>query len=160
MKTSAEGIKLMHHFEGMRLEAYPDPATGGAPWTIGIGHTGPEVKPGLLWTEAQAHLAFANRLALEFEPGVRKVMHPDASQTEFDAMVSLAYNIGVGAFQRSTLVKKANQGDLSGAADEFLKWDKANKKSMLGLRRRRAAERAMFLGCTADEAIAIGEQTK
>jgi len=159
MKTSTEGIRLLHQFEGLRLEAYPDPATGGEPWTIGYGHTGPDVYPGLLWTREQAEAAFAARLSREFEPGVLAALTRGPSQSQFDAMVALAYNIGVAAFAGSTLVRKFNAGDIDGAADQFLRWDKAGGRSMLGLRRRRAAERARFLGTTADEAIAIAGQT-
>lgn len=160
MNTSEEGIKLLHHFEGLRLDAYPDPATGGPPWTIGYGNTGPDVYQGLSWSREKAEVEFAKRLSKEFEPGVLSALKIDPSQSEFDAMVSLAYNIGVGAFIKSTLVKKYNYGDLGGAADEFLEWDNAAGKSMLGLRKRRSAERARFIGATAAEAIAIGEQTK
>lgn len=160
MKTSNEGIKILHHFEGLRLEAYPDPATGGAPWTIGWGHTGPEVVPGLKWTRQQADQAFVDRLAKEFEPGVKKALTLEPSQSQFDAMVCLAYNIGVRAFSTSTLTRHFNAGSIDDAAEQFLRWDKAAGKSMLGLRRRRAAERARFLGTTADEAIAIAAQTK
>ena len=86
MKTSDQGIAVLHHYESCKLKAYPDPATGGLPWTIGWGHTGPEVKPGLVWTQEQADAAFAERLAKEFEPGVSDMVHT-ASQNQFDAMV-------------------------------------------------------------------------
>jgi lysozyme len=67
------------------------------------------------------------------------------SQSQFDACVSLAFNIGCAAFGKSTLARKIAQGDVSGAADEFLRWDKAGGKQMAGLTRRRRAERALFL---------------
>lgn len=146
MQTSTDGQKLMHHFEGCVLKAYPDPATGGAPWTIGYGDTGPSVVPGLIITQAEAERRFAARLAKEFEPGVMKAVTADVTQAQFDAMVSLAYNIGLANFRSSTLVKMVNAGDALGAADQFLRWDKANKKPMLGLKRRRTAERSLFLG--------------
>lgn len=156
MKTSTAGIALLHHFEACRLSAYPDPATGGAPWTIGWGHTGPEVKPGLVWTQQQADDAFARRLATEFEPFVDRQMVRTPTQREFDAMVCLTYNIGCANFRTSTLLRKFNAGDIPGAADQFLRWDKAAGKVMRGLTRRRHAERALFMGLSAEEAIKIG----
>lgn len=146
MRTSEDGRRLMHHYEGCKLKAYPDPATGGAPWTIGYGDTGPSVVPGLIITQAEADRRFANRLSREFEPGVLKALKHPVSQHQFDAMVSLAYNIGLANFRSSTLLKMVNAGDSIGAADQFLRWDKANKKSMLGLKRRRMAERSLFIG--------------
>lgn len=82
-----------------------------------------------------------------------------ATQYQFDAMACLAYNIGAAAFANSTLVRLFNAGDIQLAADQFLRWDKAGGKSVKGLRRRRAAERALYLGETADKAIAIGDKT-
>lgn len=160
MKTSPEGIALMHHYEQCRLRAYPDPGTGGAPWTIGWGDTGPDVVPGLVITQAEADARFSNRLSREFEPAVRSALRVQVAQLEFDALVSLAYNIGVRALRDSTLMRLLNSSDKAGASDQFLRWDKAAGKSLLGLRRRRAAERAMFLGMNAQAAIAIGMQAK
>jgi lysozyme len=152
-RTSAEGIKLIKHYEGVKLKAYRDPV---GVLTIGYGHTGPDVIEGLEITQTQADKLLAERLANEFEPGVLAALTKNPSQHEFDAMVSLAYNVGVHAFKNSTLVKKFNAMDIQGAADEFLRWDKAGGKSLKGLRRRRAAERAMFLGADAQEAITVG----
>lgn len=153
---SPEGRKVLMYFEGLRLTAYQD-ITGV--WTVGYGHTGPDVKPGTTITVDRAYELLEQRLAKEFVPGVLAVLTRSVRQHELDAMVDLAYNVGVGAFQKSTLVKKFNEGDRAGAADEFLRWDKAGGKSVLGLRRRRAADRALFLGASADEAIEIGRQT-
>jgi len=157
MKTSPEGIALMHHFEGCRLIAYPDPATGGDPWTIGWGHTGPEVMRGLVWSQEYADLMFAERLAREFEPGVAALNVGSITQSQFDALVCLSYNIGVRNLTRSTLVRKLQAGDVLGAADQFLVWDKAAGKSMKGLRRRRAAEKMLFLGSPAVDCIRFAE---
>ena len=156
---SKEGQKVLRYFEGLRLTAYKDLA---GVWTIGYGHTGPEVREGLTWTIEQAEEALQRRLANEFAPGVLAVITRSMKQHELDAMIDLAYNIGVSAFQTSTLVKKFNAGDTAGAADEFLRWDKAGRPlvSVLGLRRRRAADRALFLGFSAEEALEIGRQTK
>lgn len=160
MKTSPDGIMLLHHYEGCELTAYPDPATGGDPWTIGYGNTGPGITRGMTITQAEADVMFSERLASEFEPGVSAALAPQATQGQFDACVSLAYNIGVAAFRASTLVRKFNAGDIAGAADQFLRWDKAAGKSMRGLRRRRAAERALFQGIPRDQAIKIGQAAK
>lgn len=153
MKTSPIGIALMHHFEQCRLSAYPDPGTGGDPWTIGWGDTGPDVKEGLTITQEEADERFANRLAREFEPGVEDRTN-GATQAQFDAMVSLAYNIGLGNFRTSTVLRKHNAGDFQGAADAFPMWNKAGGRVMKGLQRRRAAERQVYLGATASDAIA------
>ena len=159
MKTSGNGVALMHHYEGCELKAYPDPASGGDPWTIGYGCTGPEVRRGACITQDEADAMFAKRLSREFEPGVVSALSRPANQGEFDAMVCLAFNIGVANFRSSTLVRKFNAGDTQGAADQFLRWDRAAGQSMKGLRRRRAAERALFNGMNADQAVAVGEAT-
>lgn len=151
MKPGPDGIKLVQSFEGCekkagdgKFAAYPDPATGGDPWTIGWGTTGPDVKKGVVWTQKQCDDRFADHLD-EFGGKVDKALGGAAtSQQQFDAMVSLAYNIGMGNFSSSTLLKKHKAGDYKGAAAEFGKWNKANKKVMAGLTRRRAAEAALY----------------
>lgn len=160
MKTSPDGIAVMHYFESCELEAYPDPGSSdGHPWTIGWGDTGPDVYRGLVITQADADARFENRLSREFEPGVTKAaVTPE--QDQFDAMVCLAYNIGVTAFTKSTLLRKFNAGDTPGADAQFPAWNKNDGKVMLGLRRRRAAEQALFRGASGAEAIAIGKAVK
>lgn len=153
-KTSQDGINLIKHFEGLRTKAYKDPV---GIWTIGYGDTGPDVVEGLVITETEAEQRLKNRLSREFEPGVFGSLKRRPSQNEFDAMVSLAYNIGVGAFARSTLVKMFNEGNVTGAADQFLRWNKAGGKELKGLTRRRYAERAMFNGADFQESLAAGE---
>lgn len=160
MKTSSDGIEVLHYFESCRLEAYPDPGTGGAPWTIGWGDTGPDVGEGLTITQADANARFARKLAIEFEPGVVKALHVDATRSQFDALVCLAYNIGTGALSGSTLLRKFNAGDAVGAQDQFAVWNRSGGRVMLGLRRRRAAEAALFGGMTGKAAIAIGAAVK
>src|SRR5690606_32706652 len=93
---SQEGLVVLKHFEGLRLRAYRDPV---GVWTIGYGHTGPDVHEGLVWSQAQADKALRERLAREFVPGVLAVIRRSMRQCELDAMVDLAYNVGVGAFQ-------------------------------------------------------------
>ena len=159
MRTSAEGIALMHHYESCRLAAYPDPgSTDGHPWTIGWGHTGPEVRRGLVWTQAQADAAFVRDLqATEY---LVAQMAPSATQAEFDALVSFAYNVGAAALRGSTLMRLYLAGDKRGAAEQFLRWNKNDGAVLHGLTKRRNAERSLFLGATALVAIAAGEQAK
>jgi lysozyme len=160
MRTGENGIKLMHYFESLRLEAYPDPATGGAPWTIGYGHTGSDVFKGLVITKERAEELFAKRLESEFEPGVGDKLRRLPTQNQFDAMVSLAYNVGVRNFQRSTLLNMFNVGNFLGASDQFMSWTKAAGKEMLGLKRRRHAERMVFDGYSAEAAIESAKEIK
>ncbi|HHQ6569478.1 TPA: lysozyme [Serratia fonticola] len=143
LKTSQRGIALIKSFESLELKAYPDPATGDKPWTIGWGHT-KGVKPGDLITEQQAEALLTEDLAV-FELTVNSSVKVPITQNQFDALVSLAFNIGGPNFAGSTLVKKLNAGDQRGAADQFPRWKLANGKEMRGLVRRRAAERELFL---------------
>lgn len=157
MKISADGLRVLKYFESCRLDAYPDPATGGEPITIGWGSTYTGLKLGERITQRQADEMLAKRLADEFEPGVRRMLVRDPLQHQFDAMVSWAYNVGLPAASKSTLVRLFNQG-AAGVADQFLRWDKAGGQSMWGLRRRRAAERALYQGLGADRAIEFGDR--
>lgn len=155
MNTGPDGIRLMHYFEGCRLMAYPDPATGGAPWTIGWGETGPHVKQGMSITQDQADEMFVKRLALEFEPGVSASLRSSTNQNQFDALVAFAFNLGLGNLRSSTLLRLHNAGDYQAADDEFIRWNRAAGKTMKGLSRRRWAERGVYSGLEADEAIQI-----
>ena len=160
MKTSSNGVAVMHYFEQCRLKAYPDPGSkDGTPWTIGWGDTGPDVVPGLHITQDEADIRFAKRLAREFEPGVSALIN-GATQGQFDALVCLAYNIGLPNFKSSTLLRKFNAGDIPGADAQFPRWNKNDGKPMLGLTRRRAAEQALFRGLSGDQAIAVGAAVK
>ncbi|WP_447875217.1 lysozyme [Serratia fonticola] len=143
LKTSQRGIALIKSFESLELKAYPDPATGGKPWTIGWGHT-KGVKPGDRITEQQAEAFLTQDLAV-FELTVNSAVKVPVTQSQFDALVSLAFNVGGANFAGSTLVKKLNSGDPRGAADQFPRWKFADGKEMRGLVRRRAAERELFL---------------
>jgi lysozyme len=151
MNVGPDGIKLIQSFEGCAkkradgsYDAYPDPATGGDPWTIGWGSTGPDIKRGLVWTQQQCDDRFAQHVA-EFAANVAKAIGAAATtQHQFDAMVSLAYNIGMGNFSASTLLRKHKAGDHAGAQAQFAVWNKAAGKVMAGLTRRRAAEAALY----------------
>ncbi|MBW4789110.1 lysozyme [Alcaligenes faecalis subsp. faecalis] len=151
---SSDGLAILQYFESCQLEAYWD--ANGKVWTIGWGDTGPDVVRGLRITQAEADERLRRRLAREFVPGALNVLTRPVSQAQLDAMVDLAYNIGVSAFQGSTLVRLFNAGDVAGAAEQFPRWNKSGGKVLLGLRRRRAADRARFLGVSGAEAIKIG----
>lgn len=139
-------LNLIKQFEGCKLIAYPDPGSGGDPWTIGWGSTGPDIRKGTVWTQAQADTRFAEHVA-QFGRSVEQLLGGAAtSQCQFDALVSLAYNIGTGNLSSSTLLKKHKAGDYAGAAAEFARWNKASGKVMAGLTRRRAAEAALYRG--------------
>lgn len=144
-RINAAGFELVREFEGLRLEAYQDQ---GGVWTIGYGHTGPEVVPGLTCTREQAEAWLLEDLR-EAEADVLRVLKRPATDNQFAAMVSLAYNIGGGAFARSTVLKRFNKGDIHGAAEAFGMWRKVTvggkKVDSAGLIRRRAAEAALFL---------------
>ncbi|WP_063454339.1 lysozyme [Acinetobacter johnsonii] len=145
MHISPSGIDLICNFEGKRLTAYDD---GVGVWTIGFGTTvypnGIKVMKGDTCTEAQAKTYMAHDLK-KFEATVNKAVTVQLNQNQFDALVSLAYNIGTNAFSKSTLVKKLNANDIRGAADQFDVWVNAGGKHMQGLVNRRAKEKALFL---------------
>lgn len=183
MKSSPACKTLIEHYEGRHLEAYPDPGPTGHPVTIGIGHTGPEVHLGLVWTDEQVDRAFADDVVASESYAARALQGRVVTQWQYDALVSILFNVGPGrpdvrlpgrtgvqagrdgililrSGVPSTLVRRLLVGDVAGAADQFLAWDKAGGKSLRGLRRRRAAEQALFLGHTVADAIAIGERVK
>ena len=143
MNISSEGIALIKEFEGLSLTAYPDPGTGGEPWTIGYGHTG-GVKEGDVITQDQAD-EFLRKDIRNFEKCVNTYVNVPITQSQFDALVAFCFNVGCGNFKKSTLLAKLNAEDDVGAADEFLRWNRAGGKVMAGLTRRREAERALFL---------------
>jgi len=139
-------IDLIKHFEGLRTEAYLDPV--GIP-TIGYGITnwtsGHPVKMGDTITEEMADEYLLNevdRLAYQ----IKQCLYVELSNSALCALISLVYNIGLGAFKRSTLLSKLNRGEsLEDVATEFLRWVKAKDKVLIGLQIRRNAERILFL---------------
>ena len=145
MRTSQAGIDLIKQFEGFRSRAYQDSA---GVWTIGYGTTagaGMKVHPGMTISREQAEKYLRDHL-LHVERAADRLVSVPLKQHEFDALVSFIYNVGDGAFSKSTLRRKLNAGDRKGAADEFLRWNKAGGRVLAGLKRRRKAERRMFLG--------------
>lgn len=135
-------LALIKEFEGCKLEAYPDPGTGGDPWTIGWGATGAGIAKGVRWTQVQADARLAEDVA-RFMAAVVKAA-PVATDNQRGAMASLAYNIGIKAFQDSTLLKLHNAGNYAAAADQFKRWNKAGGRILAGLTRRRAAEEKVY----------------
>jgi len=145
MTTSQTGINLITSFEDLELKAYLCPA---GVWTIGFGTTvypdGTKVKKGDTCTAEQAKAYFAYDLK-RFENAVNSGLIIAANQNQFDALVSLTYNIGEKALKKSTLLAKLNKGDFAGAAEQFAVWNIGGGKVLKGLVRRRAAERDLFL---------------
>jgi GH24 family phage-related lysozyme (muramidase) len=145
MKVSQTGIDLIKYFEGLRLEAYKDIA---GIWTIGYGHTGPDVSAGMTISEDEAEALLRKDLT-RFEQGVLSAVKVPLGQNQFDALVSLSYNIGVNAFRGSTAKRLLNKGNFIQAADAITWWNKATingiRQKVPGLVRRRAAEAALFL---------------
>lgn len=145
MHVSPSGVDLICNFEGLRLKAYDD---GVGVWTIGYGTTkypnGIRVKKGDTCTLEQAKAYMQNDLK-SFEQTVNNTVKVPLNQNQFDALVSLAYNIGSTAFKNSTLVKRLNEGNYNAAANQFDLWVNAGGKRMQGLVNRRAAERTLFL---------------
>jgi len=136
------GLDLIKSFEGLRLTAYPDPATGGDPWTIGWGSTGDHVKRGLTITTAQAEELLRSDLR-RFEDGVDELA-PVATDNQFAALVSFAFNCGLANLKSSTLLKLHNRGMFDLAALQFGRWNKAAGKVMRGLTRRRDTEAKLY----------------
>lgn len=138
---SDAGINLIKSFEGLKLFAYQDSV---GVWTVGYGHTLSAHK-GLVITKDRA-VELLKLDIMRFEYVVNREVLVPLTQWQYDAIISLTFNIGSGAFMRSTLLKKVNAGEYAQAADEFLKWNRAGKKVLEGLTNRRVAERNVFLG--------------
>lgn len=143
MKTSKQGIELIKKYEGLRLTAYKCPSDV---WTIGYGHTR-DVTKGMHITGKQAE-KFLQEDLKAFEDAVNDYVKVPINQNQFDALVSFSFNCGSGALKKSTLLRKLNARDFSGAANEFLKWNKSNGIILEGLVKRRKDERELFLKST------------
>jgi GH24 family phage-related lysozyme (muramidase) len=154
-RVGPAGIALIKRFEGCArlrtdglIEAYPDPGTGGAPWTIGWGATGRDrftggmIGPGTRWTQAQCDARLAEDLAAYAAEVAAAIGGALTTQNQFDALVSFHYN--TGAIARATLTQRHIAGDHAGAAREFARWNRAGGRVMQGLVRRRAAEAELY----------------
>ena len=146
MTINQAGLDLIKEFEGFRAESYRDPV---GVWTIGYGTTAaadvgiaPNAGMKISKADAEMYLARAiDKFAAQIDP---KITRP-INENERAAFLSLAYNIGPGAFAKSSALRKFNEGDKAGAANAILLWNKAGGKVLAGLVRRREAERALFL---------------
>lgn len=173
LQPSAGFENLCINAEGEYLEAYPDPASPlgkactraglhvskykqynnwaslkGAPWTIGIGHTGSvdgkPVTPGMVITREKSRALLKADAAIATS-AVNKLVSAKLNQNQFDALVDFTFNLGQGNLQSSTLLRKLNADDYAGAANEFPRWNKAGGVVLNGLVKRRADERKLFL---------------
>ena len=142
MPLTPEGWALLKTWEGCRLSAYPDPASGGAPWTIGYGHTGPDVVPGLTITQQQADNVLQKDVAHAASSVGRLVPGVALLPRQRDALISFCFNVGAGALEGSTLRKRllAREAPAVVIAQELPRWCKGPHGPVEGLKRRRAAE--------------------
>lgn len=140
-RVNEAGLAILMAAEGLRLAAYYCPA---GKLTVGYGHTGPDVSEGMTITEAEAQKLLEADLEWAGRTVEKEVTVP-LNDNQFSALASLVYNIGPGAFAKSTLLRVLNEGNYLAAADEFLKWRKSGGKVLAGLEKRRAAERGLFL---------------
>lgn len=153
-QIGTEGIALIKRFEGCSkkrgdgmVEAYPDPGTGGAPWTIGWGATGSDdgggtIGPATIWTQTQCDDRLASDLTRYGADVTRAIGDAPTSQSQFHALLSFHYN--TGAIAKATLTRKHKAGDFAGAAREFERWVRAGGRVMKGLVRRRGAEADLY----------------
>jgi lysozyme len=147
MRFNQDGLNLIKSFEGCKLTAYKD--VGGI-WTVGYGFVGSTIKEGTTLTQAEADKMLNERIDT-FSTGVIHTLHVHGvtddhiNDNQFSALVCFSYNVGLGNLIKSTLLKKVAALNFSDAANEFLKWDKVNGVVVLGLHRRRQAERDLFL---------------
>lgn len=148
-RVGAAGLALIRKWEGCakrlpdgRFEAYPDPGTGGDPWTIGWGSTGKDIVSGLIWTQEECDDRLAHDVARYAADVARAIGDAPTTQNQFDALVAFHYN--TGAIFRATLTRRHCAGDHAGALAEFGKWINAGGRPMNGLKKRRADEAALY----------------
>jgi lysozyme len=144
MHVTEEGLALIRRFEGFRGVAYRCPA---GVWTIGYGHSSaagpPEVRPGMRITEAEARAILARDVE-RFAAGVRGALTRELAPAQFSALVSFAFNVGIGAFRGSSVLAAVNAGDFAAVPDRLQRWVKADGRVLPGLERRRKAEAELF----------------
>lgn len=167
MIASPNCYAVIKHIERCKLIAYPDPKTGGVPWTVGWGATGPGITKGTVWTQLQAD----NRLfwdVAQREDDVNQAVHVPLTQGQFDGFVDALYNIGHGSPIKdglirlrsgypSTFLRLLNAGDYTGARAELGKWVSPGSNVEHGLHRRRVMDQALWDGLGAAAAIALGD---
>ncbi len=145
------GIALIQKWEGCararadgQFEAYPDPGSGGDPWTIGWGSTGADITPGLIWTQAECDVRLARDLGRYARDVTRAIGAAPTTPAQFDALASFHYN--TGAIAKATLTRLHSAGQYVEARAEFGKWINAGGKVMPGLIKRRAEEARLYAG--------------
>lgn len=141
MKINDEGLELIKHFEGCRLQAYQDVI---GVWTIGYGHVGIEAKPGAEITQEKADSILSQDL-IKFEDGVSDLAEVDLNENQFSALVCFAFNIGLGNLAKSGLMSQVNKGNFDNAETRFAMWNKAGGRAVAALTIRREAERRLFV---------------
>jgi GH24 family phage-related lysozyme (muramidase) len=148
-RIGPDGVALIKRFEGCArlrpdgmIEAYPDPGTGGAPWTIGWGATGAGIGAGTVWTQGACDARLTADLVRYADDVSETLGDAPTTQPQFDALVSFHYN--TGAIRRATLTRKHCAGDFAGAAREFARWNRAGGRVLKGLSIRRAAEAELY----------------
>lgn len=141
MRIGTSGLNLIKSFEGLSLIPYQDVI---GVWTQGYGSTGGISNDSMPITEAEAVEMLKKDLVVA-ENAIARLIKVELSQNQFDSLCSFVFNLGSGSLQRSTLRMKLNREDYDGAANEFLKWNKAGGKIYAGLTRRRVAERELFI---------------
>lgn len=144
LTISAAGVLAIKDREGLRYPAYPDPATRAAPYTICYGHTGPEVRLGMVADQAQCDLWLAQDIAVA-ERYLRKYVRVPLRQGQWDAYTSFVFNVGPENFRTSTMLRLLNAGDWVGSCKQFPRWSYANKMRMEGLVTRRYGEQTQCL---------------
>lgn len=149
LKPGSQAFELIKRFEGCAslrpdglVEAYPDPGTGGAPWTIGWGATGPDIGPGTVWTQDQCDARLMHDVARHATEVAKALGNASTTQAQFDALVSFHYN--TGAIARATLTERHCAGDHIAAIEEFARWNRAGGRVLRGLVRRRQAEARVY----------------
>lgn len=161
MTYSRRGLEYTGRAEGERFEAYPDPGSGGDPWTIGMGTTvypdGTPVKRGDKSTHEENLVWLAHDIQKVVDAINRDFVGPQLTQHQFDALTDFAYNLGISAEEHSTLWRMVEAGDFAGAAEQFPRWDMAGGKHLPGLKIRRLDEKKDFLTPDDDIAKAPGE---
>jgi GH24 family phage-related lysozyme (muramidase) len=157
MRMSADGLALVKEFEGLRTKAYKCPA---GVWTIGYGHTSaagdPDVVPGMAISKDEAE-EILRRDMVQYEEGVKKLVKVELTQGQFDALVDFAYNAGVGALAKSTLLKKVNAEKFDEVPAEFMKWTRGGGRELPGLVRRRRAEVKLWRGLETQQPVCTDE---
>lgn len=142
---SKKGIDLIKKYEGLKLTAYRCPA---GLLTIGYGHTGDDVKPGMTINKEFAEILLKEDLKV-FEKAINDLVKVELTQNQFDALISFIYNVGTGNFKKSILLRLINEKKFNEVSNEFMKWTKARQpggfKELPGLVKRRTEEKKLFL---------------